>query len=53
MIMPPAPQETTAASSRTVAAAFPPAADYVHTRSGNPVECTPGNLCAAPVAAGR
>ncbi|MEU7398366.1 MULTISPECIES: hypothetical protein [Streptomyces] len=49
MIMPPAPRETAAASSRAVAAVSPtvsPAADYVHTTSGNPVECTSGNLCA-------
>ncbi|MEU1084341.1 hypothetical protein ABZ368_29650 [Streptomyces sp. NPDC005908] len=53
MIMPPAPPETTAAPSRTVAAVFPRAADYVHTTSGNPVECTSGHQRAPPVAAGR
>ncbi|PWE12308.1 hypothetical protein DD630_03390 [Streptomyces sp. BSE7F] len=51
----PAPQET-AASSRAMAAVSPtvsPAADYVHTTSGNPVECTSGNLCARSPAPAR
>ncbi|WP_019891779.1 hypothetical protein [Streptomyces purpureus] len=52
MIMPPAPEGANSPSSlsaRGVAAASPtvsPWADYVHTTSGNPVECKEGNLCA-------
>ncbi|MEU9861053.1 hypothetical protein AB0D99_09260 [Streptomyces sp. NPDC047971] len=48
MIMPPAPQSAGPASARTVAAVSPtvsPWADYVHTSSGNPVQCASGNLC--------
>jgi hypothetical protein len=49
MIMPPAPEGAGLSSSR-VAAASPtisPSANYVHTTSGNPVDCDEGYLCPA------